>query len=222
MARKIAPLKIGVLLSGGLDSAALVSYYLRRNFFVQPIFIRCGLRWEAHEIKAAKQFLRHSRHKRLYPLTILSMPLGSGYRSNWSHTQKTPGPRSLDTSVYLPGRNLLLTTRAFLFLNSRKVTRLALGILKGNPFEDAKPSFVRILEKILGQSFSKKLTIETPFRLKDKAQVIQAEATAPLHFTFSCISPIKKRHCGWCNKCTERKRAFKTAKVHDKTRYARG
>jgi 7-cyano-7-deazaguanine synthase in queuosine biosynthesis len=42
-----------------------------------------------------------------------------------------------------------------------------------------------------------------------------------LELTFSCINPKGYEHCGDCNKCTERKKAFFAAGVFDKTRYKR-
>ena len=41
----------------------------------------------------------------------------------------------------------------------------------------------------------------------------------PLEFTFSCLNPKGYDHCGECNKCVERKKAFFAAGVFDKTRY---
>ena len=41
----------------------------------------------------------------------------------------------------------------------------------------------------------------------------------PLEFTFSCLNPKGYEHCGECNKCVERKKAFFAACVFDKTKY---
>jgi 7-cyano-7-deazaguanine synthase len=41
----------------------------------------------------------------------------------------------------------------------------------------------------------------------------------PWELTFSCIRPIGIRHCGRCNKCEERRRAFADAGVKDPTKY---
>jgi 7-cyano-7-deazaguanine synthase len=50
--------------------------------------------------------------------------------------------------------------------------------------------------------------------------VIRRARELPLEHTFSCIAPIEGRHCGRCNKCAERRRAFAAAGVDDPTEYS--
>ena len=42
----------------------------------------------------------------------------------------------------------------------------------------------------------------------------------PLELTFSCIAPVGDLHCGRCNKCFERRAAFRLIDMVDPTRYA--
>jgi len=42
----------------------------------------------------------------------------------------------------------------------------------------------------------------------------------PLHLTLTCLQPHDGLHCGRCNKCEERRRAFAEAGVADTTAYA--
>jgi 7-cyano-7-deazaguanine synthase len=37
--------------------------------------------------------------------------------------------------------------------------------------------------------------------------------------TFSCMRPVDGKHCGTCNKCAERRRAFASAGLSDPTEY---
>ncbi|MGH8558655.1 MAG: 7-cyano-7-deazaguanine synthase [Methylococcales bacterium] len=41
-----------------------------------------------------------------------------------------------------------------------------------------------------------------------------------LEGTFSCIATVAEQHCGRCNKCAERKRAFQQAGISGQTDYA--
>lgn len=98
-------LAIGVLVSGGLDSCALVAEMSHRAKRVWPIYVSQGLRWENVELYWLKKFLKAARIKQ--PLTVLAVPMSDIYGSHWSTGKKTvPGVRSLDKAVYLPGRNL--------------------------------------------------------------------------------------------------------------------
>jgi len=211
--------KIGVLVSGGLDSAALVGFYLNKKTQVWPIYIRCGLRWENNEIFWAKRYLKSIKSTHLKPLTILNFSLEDAYDHTWSKTGKTPGRRSADDAVFLPARNMLLVTKALLHLSSNKIYQLALATLKGNPFPDGKRSYFNKLGQVLSKGFNKKISIQTPFRTLSKKQILQKVKKFPIHLSLSCINPKNHTHCGWCNKCAERKKAFQKAGMDDLTRY---
>ncbi len=211
--------KIGVLVSGGLDSTALIPHYLQENFEVHPVYVQCGLRWEKTEIASAQKFIRALKSPFVFPLLKIRLALDNAYRKNWSQSGKAPGSNSSDAAVFLPARNLLLLTKALLALSDQGIFRVALGTLQGNPFKDARPKFFSSLEKILSDSFDEKIHIETPFKGLSKSIVIRRFSKAPLYLSFSCINPAGRVHCGGCNKCAERKRAFKEAGVKDRTRY---
>jgi 7-cyano-7-deazaguanine synthase len=52
-----------------------------------------------------------------------------------------------------------------------------------------------------------------------KAAVMHLGRDLPLQHTFSCMRPMAGLHCGKCNKCAERQRAFADAGMADPTRY---
>lgn len=221
MAPKITH-SIGVLLSGGVDSAALLTFYLQKGYRIWPVYIRCGLRWEQQELFWVKKLLKKISCPQLEPLQILHLSLENAYQKNWSKTGKTPGPFSIDSSVFLPARNLLLVTKALLYLSSHQVYSIAIGVLRGNPFEDGKIGYFQLLGNLLKKSFGKPISIKAPFRVMNKALVIKKFSKTPFYLSFSCINPRKNLHCGKCNKCRERMRSFKLARIPDRTHYARG
>ncbi len=211
------------LVSGGLDSCVLLAALARRYQQVWPVFIRQCLVWERAELRFLRRFLLASsfRHE---PLTILSIPAGDLYGSHWSLTgERTPGARTTDAAVYLPGRNLLLLAKAAVFCAQRRIPVIAIGTLGHNPFPDAMPQFFRDFARTAGQALGARLQIITPFRQLTKTAVIARgdKLGLPLHLSFSCLSPKRGQHCGRCNKCAERKRAFRDAGVSDQTRYCR-
>ena len=207
-----------VLASGGLDSAVLLARLLRAGGRIWPVYLRCGLAWEAAELYWLRRFLRAVRSPTLLPLTVLDAPIRRVYGPHWSLTGRgVPGSRSADAAVYLPGRNLLLLSYAGLAAAQRGVTRLALGTLRGNPFPDATPGFFRAMAHGLSTALSRPIRVETPLRRLTKHQLIEAAHDVPLALTFSCLRPRGIQPCGRCNKCAERRNALQLAGISDPT-----
>lgn len=212
---------LAVLSSGGVESAAMLAQALKRYERVYPIYLRKGLRWETAEFAALKGFLATFRSDGLAGLTVLEVPLAQVYGPHWSlGGSGTPGFHAPDEAVYLPGRNLLLLGLAGIFCSIRRIPTLWLGVLKGNPFRDARSGYLRQVEQLLEQSTGFSLRIATPFREFTKPQVIGQWKSLPWEKTFSCLRPVQGSHCGRCQKCSERKAGFRDAGISDPTRYA--
>ena len=214
--------KTFILISGGLDSSILLSQLLEKYDWIQPVYIRSQNQWEEIELFWLKRFLRVLRNPKLKPLIILDFPLSDVYENLWSITgKKIPGAYSKDEAVYLPGKNIVLLAKTAILASQKKIHDLALAPLKTNPFPDAKRSFFTAYEKVLTKALAFQIRIRTPFLALTKKQVMTMGRNIPLQFTFSCLNPKGKLHCGRCNKCVERKRAFREAEMHDSTRYSR-
>jgi 7-cyano-7-deazaguanine synthase len=212
---------IGVLVSGGLDSAILVSHLLDQDESVQPLYVDCKLSWQEAELAALRNYLTAVASKRLAPLVILDLPLSDLYIGHWSLTGKQiPDAATPDEAVYLPGRNLLLAIKPALWCQMHGIGRLALGVLASNPFDDATAEFFAALENVLARLGQPPLKIVRPFSQMQKCEVMQIGREYPLWLTFSCIDPIGGLHCGRCNKCAERRAAFHLIGMDDPTKYS--
>jgi len=212
---------LAVLVSGGLDSAVLLGLTARAGRRVQPLYIRCGLVWESVELHYLQRFLEALSPANLSPLVVLDMPVADLYGEHWSlHGHNVPNAQSPDDAVYLPGRNVLLLSKALIWCHLHGISWLALGTLRGNPFADATPSFMHAMAEVVNQACQAHLRILQPFRALDKRQVLLLGRDLPLRWTFSCIAPERQRHCGRCNKCAERQRAFAEVALPDPTDYA--
>ena len=199
--------------------AALAHRY--RN--VYPVFIRQGFIWEVAELHHLRRFLGSTSAINDERLTILDLPVGDLYGAHWSMTGRcVPGARTPDRAVYLPGRNLLLLSKAAVFCAQHCIRTIAIGSLGHNPFPDATPRFLRDFANAAGRALDFRLKIIAPFRSLTKEHVVRRghRLGLPLHLSFSCISPRRGIHCGRCNKCAERQKAFRHADVKDSTRYA--
>ena len=211
-----------VLISGGLDSCVLLAHLGEQGREITPLYVQAGLVWERVELIWLRRFLASLNHSGLKPLKRLSFPVEDTYQTHWSTTgQAVPGAHSEDSAVYLPGRNLLLLSKAAVYCALNRIGVIALGLLKGNPFPDATPAFLRGFESLASQALTHSLEIVTPFSSLSKAAVIELGKAFPLELTFSCIRPVGEKHCGGCNKCAERRRSFADAGVNDRTDYHR-
>ena len=222
------PNRVCALVSGGLDSCVMLAELAKRHAKVYPVFIQQGLIWETTELRYLRRFLRAldaSTLQRFNALTLLSLPVRDLYGAHWSITGKNvPHAATPDEAVYLPGRNLLLLSKAAVFCAARGIPTIAVGSLGHNPFPDATPKFFRDFSRTAGAALRFKFQIVAPFRSLSKAQVIRRGKNLPLHLSFSCLAPRpagRGQHCGHCNKCAERQRAFREAGVFDQTRYRR-
>src|SRR5262245_35304735 len=115
---------IGVLVSGGLDSAILVSYLLDQGEQVQPFYVESHLRWQAAELAALREYLKAVDRPELADLVVIELPLEDLYGSHWSPTGDVPGAATADEAVYLPGRNLLLAIKPALWCQMQGIGRL--------------------------------------------------------------------------------------------------
>jgi 7-cyano-7-deazaguanine synthase len=215
------PSTMGLLASGGLDSAILLYQLLAHGWRVQPFYVRTGCLWQASEIDAVRTLIGELRQPNLLPLVELEMPVDDLYAGHWSLTGRSvPDDHSPDEAVFLPGRNPLLLLKPALWCAMHGVTKLALATLAANPFDDAKPEFFDRFEAMIAWATGCDVRVVRPFEMLSKRCVMQLGRDAPLEMTFSCISPVGGLHCGRCNKCAERAAAFKHLSSGDPTRYA--
>ena len=212
---------VAVLASGGLDSAVLVADFLGDGRVVQPMYVRFGLAWEATEEDHLRRFLETVASPDLRPLVTLELPIADTYGAHWSlSADDVPDAQTPDDAVYLPGRNLLLLAKSSIWCALNGYPTIALGTLKGNPFADSSREFFGDVESLVGPAVGHRLEIATPFSELDKTEVLERGRHLQLQHTFSCIDPTAGMHCGRCNKCAERQRAFADASIDDVTTYA--
>jgi 7-cyano-7-deazaguanine synthase len=211
---------IGLLLSGGVDSAVLLGELLNSGRRVVPFYVRTGCVWQEQELAAVTQFVARMARPELMPLVQLEMPLGDLYGQHWSISGKqVPDDHTRDEAVFLPGRNPLLLLKPALWCVTHGVDQLAMATLAANPFRDATPEFFARFEAMVTTAIGGRLEIVRPFEGLTKADVLTRGRGLPLELTFSCLSPAAGLHCGHCNKCAERGRAFAADGFVDPTSY---
>jgi 7-cyano-7-deazaguanine synthase len=224
-----------VLFSGGLDSAVLVAEALDRGRghnvergSVRAIYVSVGFAWEAEErAMAARLFATRPFAGAVDPFVELRFDMRDVFPpTHWAVRGRPPSFDTPDEDVFLDGRNVILLSKAAVYMSSLqprppRTIRLLLGSLAGNPFPDAAPEFFAAMGRALSLGLDATIEIEAPFASLHKSDVIRRgiDLGVPLELTLSCMQPKDGLHCGRCSKCRERRDAFRAAGVEDPTAY---
>ncbi len=213
--------RIAVLFSAGLDSAVLLADAAQRSpdGLIQPIYVSTGLAWERDERVMAERYLTAlSATAAIQPLASLTVDMRDVYpSSHWAIQGKPPAYDTPDEDVYLEGRNIVLLSKASVFMARHHIPRIMIGPLAGNPFPDATPVFFDTMARALSIGLDAAIAIEAPFASMKKADVIRLGRSlgVPFELTLSCMQPKDGRHCGRCSKCRERIEAFREVGERD-------
>jgi 7-cyano-7-deazaguanine synthase len=228
-----------VLFSGGLDSAVLLADEAARDT-VQPVYLSAALAWEEAERAVATALIdRLAQRRSIGPLVPLRVDMTDVYAAtHWALQGRPPAYDTPDEDVYLPGRNIILVSKAAVYAAAVGASRIVIGTLGHNPFPDATPQFRDAIAHALALGLAHPLTVEAPFAEMTKAEVIRRGATlgVPFEWTLSCMNPPRPAvhspvpaaatvdapaaiHCGACSKCRERHDAFRDAGIADPTPY---
>ncbi len=237
MSRERAPSgSVAVLFSGGLDSAVLLAHACARvtgdggttapgGGLVQPIYVSAGLAWEAAEQAAAARLLQLAPYAgRVLPLVSLSVDMRDVYPpSHWAVRGEAPAYDTPDEDVYIEGRNIVLLSKASIYMARVGIEEVLLGSLAGNPFPDATTEFFTAMGLALSLGLDARIGIDAPLAAMEKAAVIRLGHAlgVPLGLSLSCMQPVDGRHCGRCSKCRERVDAFQDAGMADPAEYHR-
>lgn len=174
--------EVCVLLGGGIDSTALIPFYLSRGDTIQGIHFDYGQPSGEAEQRAIREVGIH------YDVPVKSIELGL--------------PIVSVSGEYLC-RNAVLLLGVASILDSTE-GKLSIGIHLGTPYYDCSPSFLTDIQRLLDGYFGGTVQVEAPFLEFTKRDVFNfcLRHRVPVDLTFSCER--SNNSCGECSSCKER------------------
>ncbi|KAL4419973.1 hypothetical protein ABPG75_007071 [Micractinium tetrahymenae] len=196
-----------VLVSGGLESAALLSYWAHWDHgqALLPLFVDCGQKNARAEEAAQQAMCRH-----------LGLEFNAINASMVAHqlNMSVAGKRYHDP---LPHRNLLLLSLAASFAADSGASNVAICLNKDDlgGYSSAAMPFLRHIEGLY-QTLEPSLQLLMPLLGLRKHQVLAMgeQVGAPWHLTWSCVEG-RETPCGTCPPCVAREEAFDRADLTD-------
>lgn len=217
-----------IVFSGGIDSVCAVTL-LKKKYELYGITFAYGQKAN-NEINAAKSFAKKLRLKQHKIIDIGFMKELYG-NSNVLTSTKRKIPNQFEYSIVVPIRNAVFLSIASAWAYTIGASLVAYGAHTGDThYPDCRPSFARKLEQAFNQGevdginsgMRKEIEIWSPYREGlSKSDLLKSgiKNLGDLIFkTWSCYAN-KKKHCGICESCNNRKIAFKKAGIKDKTKY---
>ena len=171
-----------LLVSGGIDSSALIDFYLRQKENFLCVHFQYGQASERSERQAVVKVCSHYNVD--YEISNLFFPM----------TERK------DELIF---RNLLFILAACSLKDPP--LRIALGIHAGTQYYDCTRSFLQDCQKILDGYYSGLVNVEAPFIDYSKRDIIKFCETndVPLNLTYSCLMQ-NEPPCGQCKPCRDR------------------
>jgi 7-cyano-7-deazaguanine synthase len=225
---KTKPKAISIL-SGGLDSTVATSYF-KEKYKIHALTFNYGQKSSDMEIKSARAICEKLGLKH----TVIELPwlaaLGGSALTSQNEVPKLE-INQLDNKdfcdvtarkVWVPGRNMVFTAVATSFAEAKGAERIIMGwdLEEAATFPDNSKEFLNAFNFVLEIGSPEDIQIEAPVIDMFKKDIVKLgeEIDAPLNLTYSCYTG-GEIHCGKCESCMRRIRAFREAKIYDNTLY---
>jgi 7-cyano-7-deazaguanine synthase len=227
---KIEPRKAVIILSGGLDSSGVTAFWAKEGYFIYLLTFNYGQR-ATQEIRRAQEIGRrvNAREHKIIDISFMKELYGS---TNVLTDPSKEMPSSFQSNIIVPIRNGVFLTIAAAYSFSIGANIVAYGAhLSDQPYPDCRPEFTKALADALNlgdidavrQGLHPRIDIWSP-----AVQGLSKEAMLRISYdilkdavyrTWSCYED-GDFHCGRCESCNNRRKAFKLAGIDDLTTYA--
>lgn len=211
--------KCVIVLSGGPDSTTVAYWAKQQGYDAYAISFKYG-QIATKEVECAER-IALALH---LPLKIVDLSALKDIFGDVTSlcNKEIPMTSNFSDPIIVPFRNAIFLSAAVSYAVSICADKIFYGAQGSDePFyPDCRKEFYKAFEKAAQLGTGKDISIEAPFSGMRKSDLIKkaVELDVPLEMTWSCYGSGPK-HCGKCESCVNRKRAFKEANVTDPTQY---
>lgn len=217
------------VLSGGLDCTVATSVYAN-EYEIHAITFNYGQKSFERELEAARKICMEMN----WPHEVINLPWLSKISASSLNTSEEIPEVSLDdlddlnksqetaSSVWVPARNMVFTSIAVSYAEALGAEIIIVGwdAEEAATFPDNSKEFLNTFNELIDVGSPDKIRIEAPAIDLSKEEIVSlgVEVGAPMELSYSCYKGGKK-HCGVCESCMRRKRAFKSLGIEDLSEY---
>lgn len=217
------------VLSGGLDCTVATSMY-NDKYDITAITFNYGQQSFKRELKAAEEVCQKLGMEHI----VIDLPWLKEISNSSLTTDEdipTPTDEDLDNyesaqktakSVWVPARNTIFCSIALAYAEAMKAKIIIVGwdYEEAITFPDNSKEYLDAFNKTIEYGSFDPIQIKAPLINLDKDDIVKTgiEHNAPLAESYSCYVGDEK-HCGICESCKRRRRAFEKLKIDDPTEY---
>ena len=217
------------VLSGGLDCTVATSVFAE-DYEIHAITFNYGQKAFERELQAAREICT----KMNWTHELIDLPwLANISNSSLNTSEKIPEPSEEDldnfekssksaSSVWVPARNMVFTSIAVSYAESIGAEKIIVGwdAEEAATFPDNSKEFLETFNELIDVGSPEKIRIEAPAIDLNKEEIVELgmKVGAPIELSYSCYKGDDK-HCGVCESCMRRKRAFRNLGIEDKSEY---
>jgi len=215
------------ILSSGMDSGVSTAL-LSREYDISAITFDYGQRSAQMEVRYARKLSEYLGIEH----GVIELPwLGELGGSVLTDEGELPSPGDLDDveecletarKVWVPGRNIVFTSVGVSFAEAMEADAVIVGWDREEAatFPDNSREFLEAFNSLLGIGTIRGVRVIAPVIDMTKKEIVEAgmEMDFPFELTYSCYTG-EDVHCGVCESCLRRRRAFELAGAEDPTEY---
>lgn len=211
--------KAVIVLSGGPDSATVAYWAKAQGYQIYPITFNYG-QIAVKETEAAQKIAQSlGATTKIIDLSALKT-IFSGSTSLVN--REIPLTSEFSSPIIVPFRNAIFLSAAVAYAVTVGATKIFYGAQGSDEtfYPDCRQEFYEAFEKAAILGTCEEITIKAPFSGGKKSDLIAegARLSVPFQLTWSCYLD-GATHCGKCESCVNRKKAFTEAGIADSTKY---